>query len=57
VNLVAADLVAHWQKRLETMDGKAMVVCHESAHLRRVVQRARDAAPRMAPRLRTTQRA
>jgi type I restriction enzyme R subunit len=24
---VAADLVAHWEKRLETMDGKAMVVC------------------------------
>jgi type I restriction enzyme R subunit len=27
IKLVAADLVAHWEKRLETMDGKAMVVC------------------------------
>ena len=25
--LIAADLVAHWERRLETMDGKAMVVC------------------------------
>jgi type I restriction enzyme R subunit len=27
IKLVAADLVAHWEKRLETMDGKAMIVC------------------------------
>ncbi|QDT55948.1 Type-1 restriction enzyme R protein [Caulifigura coniformis] len=27
INLVAADLVAHWEKRLEAMDGKAMIVC------------------------------
>jgi type I restriction enzyme R subunit len=27
VKLVAADLVAHFEKRLESMDGKAMVVC------------------------------
>ncbi len=27
IQLVAADLVAHWEKRLETMDGKAMIVC------------------------------
>jgi type I restriction enzyme R subunit len=27
VKLVAADLVAHWEKRLEAMDGKAMIVC------------------------------
>ncbi len=27
IKLVAADLVTHWEKRLETMDGKAMVVC------------------------------
>ena len=27
VALVAADLVAHFEKRLEAMDGKAMVVC------------------------------
>ncbi len=27
VNLVAADLVEHFEKRLEAMDGKAMVVC------------------------------
>lgn len=27
IKLIAADLVAHWEKRLEAMDGKAMVVC------------------------------
>lgn len=27
IKLVAADLVAHWEKRLEAMDGKAMIVC------------------------------
>jgi type I restriction enzyme R subunit len=27
VKLVADDLVAHWEKRLEAMDGKAMIVC------------------------------
>ncbi len=27
IKRVAEDLVAHWEKRLETMDGKAMVVC------------------------------
>ncbi|MBI5767862.1 MAG: type I restriction endonuclease subunit R [Verrucomicrobia bacterium] len=27
VKLVAADLVAHFEKRLEAMDGKAMIVC------------------------------
>jgi type I restriction enzyme R subunit len=27
IKLVASDLVAHWEKRLETMDGKAMIVC------------------------------
>jgi type I restriction enzyme R subunit len=27
IKLVAADLVAHYEKRLEAMDGKAMVVC------------------------------
>lgn len=27
IKLVAADLVAHWEKRLEAMDGKAMTVC------------------------------
>ncbi|HEY1067443.1 MAG TPA: type I restriction endonuclease subunit R, partial [Pirellulales bacterium] len=27
IKLVAADLVAHWEQRLEVMDGKAMVVC------------------------------
>ncbi len=27
VALVAADLVAHWEKRSEAMDGKAMIVC------------------------------
>jgi type I restriction enzyme, R subunit len=27
VNLVAADLVKHWEQRLQTMDGKAMIVC------------------------------
>ena len=27
IALVAADLVAHWEKRVEAMDGKAMIVC------------------------------
>jgi type I restriction enzyme, R subunit len=27
IKLIAADLVEHWEKRLEAMDGKAMVVC------------------------------
>ena len=27
VALIAADLVAHWEKRVEAMDGKAMIVC------------------------------
>lgn len=27
INLVAADLVAHWERRLDAMDGKAMIVC------------------------------
>ncbi len=27
VKLVAADLVAHWERRLQAMDGKAMIVC------------------------------
>lgn len=27
IRLVAADLIAHWEKRLEVMDGKAMIVC------------------------------
>ncbi len=27
ISLVAADLVAHFEKRLEAMDGKAMIVC------------------------------
>lgn len=27
INLIAADLVAHFEKRIEAMDGKAMVVC------------------------------
>src|SRR3984885_13410937 len=27
IKLIAADLVAHFEKRLEAMDGKAMIVC------------------------------
>ncbi len=27
IALVAADLVAHFEKRLDAMDGKAMIVC------------------------------
>lgn len=27
IALVAADIVKHWEQRLETMDGKAMIVC------------------------------
>jgi type I restriction enzyme, R subunit len=27
IRLIAADLVQHFEKRLEAMDGKAMIVC------------------------------
>ena len=27
MKLVAADLVKHWERRLQTMEGKAMIVC------------------------------
>jgi type I site-specific restriction-modification system R (restriction) subunit len=27
IGLIAADLVAHWEKRYEAMNGKAMIVC------------------------------
>ncbi|MCH7687280.1 MAG: type I restriction endonuclease subunit R [Planctomycetes bacterium] len=27
IKLIAADLIEHWEKRLEAMDGKAMIVC------------------------------
>ncbi len=27
IKLIAADLVEHWEKRTEAMDGKAMIVC------------------------------
>ena len=27
VKLIAADLIEHWTKRTEAMDGKAMIVC------------------------------
>ena len=41
---IARDLVEHFEKRLDAMDGKAMVVVHEPPHRRRAVPRDRAAA-------------
>ncbi len=34
LSLIARDLVAHFEHRLEALEGKAMIVCMEPAHLR-----------------------
>ena len=45
IDLVAADLVAHYERRLEAMDGKAMVVCMS----RRICVELYDALLRLRP--------
>ena len=50
LRLVAGDIVAHFDRRLEAMDGKAMVVLHEPAHLHRPLSRAYSPAPGVARR-------
>jgi len=34
IALIAADLVMHFEKRVEAMDGKAMIVCRAAASAR-----------------------
>src|SRR5206468_4104441 len=45
VKLVATDLVKHWERRLETMDGKAMIVCMS----RRICVEVYNALVKMRP--------
>jgi len=45
LEMVAQDLIAHWEKRLEAMDGKAMVVCMS----RRICVALYDALVRLRP--------
>ena len=45
IDLIAADLVAHFEKRLEAMDGKAMIVCMS----RRICVELHDALLRLRP--------
>ena len=45
LDLIAADLVAHFEKRLEAMDGKAMIVCMS----RRICVELHDALLRLRP--------
>ena len=45
IQLIAADLVAHFEKRLEAMDGKAMVVCMS----RRICVNMYDALIKLRP--------
>ena len=46
IDLIAADLVAHFEKRLEAMDGKAMIVCMS----RRICVELHDALLRLRPK-------
>ena len=48
VDLVAADLVKHFEERLEAMDGKAMVVCMS----RRICVELHDAIAKLRPKWR-----
>jgi type I restriction enzyme R subunit len=50
LRLIAQDIVSHFEKRLEALDGKGHGGLHEPPHLRRAVQRDRSPPPRMAPR-------
>ena len=45
LDLIAADLVAHYERRMEAMDGKAMVVCMS----RRICVELHDAILRLRP--------
>ncbi len=45
LRLIAQDLVNHWENRLETMDGKAMIVCMS----RRICVELYDAIVRLRP--------
>ena len=45
IGVIAADLVAHFEKRLEAMDGKAMVVCMS----RRICVELHDAIVKLRP--------
>ena len=45
IDLIAADLVAHFEKRLEAIDGKAMIVCMS----RRICVELHDALLRLRP--------
>jgi len=47
LKFIAADLVKHFEQRLETLEGKAMVVCMSRRILRRAVSRDRQAPPSM----------
>ena len=50
VALSAADLVAHFETRVEAMDGKAMIVCMSRRIAVDLLQRAQRAAPRLGQR-------
>ncbi|GIW56648.1 MAG: hypothetical protein KatS3mg082_3052 [Nitrospiraceae bacterium] len=56
IRLVARDIVDHFERRLEALDGKAHGGLHEPAHLRRALQRDRAAVARTGT-TRTTTRA
>ena len=49
VGLIAKDIVDHFEKRAwQAMEGKAMIVWHVPPHLRGLIQRHCQTAPRMA---------
>ena len=48
LKLVARDIVAHFEQRLEALEGKAMVVCMSRAHLYRPLSRVGAPATRLA---------
>ncbi len=50
--MVAEDLVQHFEDRIAAMDGKAMVVVHEPAHLCGALHSHRGAPARLAQRRR-----
>ena len=50
VKQIAEDIVAHFEQRLEALDGKGHGRLHEPAHLHRPLQGAVTSAPRLARR-------
>ena len=50
VKQIAEDIVAHFDQRLEALEGKAMVGLHEPSHLRRALSRGGTPAPCLARR-------